>query len=109
MQDYSYSEIKPEFYSEAIRNEEFNDLVFTDTGFALISVALVFLYFVVHLWSFFLALMGMLQILLSFGLTALIVEGAFRVTYFSGLNSLILFIVLGIAADDFFVFNDAWR
>jgi hypothetical protein len=53
--------------------------------------------------------MGMLIIILSFGVTALLSEGAFQVTYFSPLNSLILFIVLGIAADDFFVFNDAWR
>ena len=106
---YSYSEIRPEIYSEALRNEEFNDLVVTDTSFALISVALVYLYFVIHLWSIFLASMGMLIILLSFGVTALISEGIFQVTYYSPLNSLILFIVLGIAADDFFVFNDAWR
>lgn len=96
-------------YSEALRNEEFNELITSDTSFALISVALVFLYFVFHLWSFFLAVMGMLMIILSFGLTALISEGAFQVTYFSGLNTLILFIVLGIAADDIFVFYDAWR
>lgn len=36
-------------------------------------------------------------------------EGIFRVTYFSNLHSLAVFIVLGIAADDIFVFIDAWR
>lgn len=53
--------------------------------------------------------MAMLIILLSFGVTALIYEGLIGVTFFSNLNNLVIFIVLGIAADDFFVMMDAWR
>jgi predicted RND superfamily exporter protein len=53
--------------------------------------------------------MGIIIILFSFGLTAFICEGIFRVTYYSNLHSLVIFIVLGIAADDVFVFIDAWR
>lgn len=53
--------------------------------------------------------MAMLLILLSFGLTAVIYQGAIGVTFYSNLNNLVIFIVLGIAADDFFVLMDAWR
>jgi len=66
-------------------------------------------YFVFHLKSFFLAGIGVLLILLSFGFTALIHQGIFRVQFYSNLHNLIIFIVLGIAADDIFVFIDAWR
>lgn len=66
-------------------------------------------YFCFHLWSVFLASMAMLLILLSFGLTAVIYEGLIGVTFYSNLNNLVIFIVLGIAADDFFVLMDAWR
>jgi len=66
-------------------------------------------YFVFHLKSLFLAGIGVLLILLSFGFTALIHQGIFRVQFYSNLHNLIIFIVLGIAADDIFVFIDAWR
>lgn len=32
-----------------------------------------------------------------------------RISYFSSLNSLVIFIVLGIAADNIFVLMDAWK
>ena len=49
------------------------------------------------------------MILLSFGFTAALNEGVVRNTFYSSLHSLVIFIVLGIAADDIFVFVDAWR
>lgn len=69
----------------------------------------VFLYFIFHLRSLFLAFIGISIILFSFSFTAIVCEGIFRVTYYSNLHSLVIFIVLGIAADDIFVFIDAWR
>ena len=62
-----------------------------------------------HLKSFFLSLCGMLIILMSFPVTQIIYKGIFRVDMFSSLNQLVIFIVLGIAADNIFVFCDAWR
>lgn len=109
IRDFSGSLIKPDMYSEILMNEEFNKMVVEDTSYAVISVGLVFCYFCFHLWSVFLAFMGMILIILSFGVTAMISEGAIGVTYYSNLNNLVIFIVLGIAADDFFVFMDAWR
>lgn len=55
------------------------------------------------------ALVSMLLILLSFPITYLIYSGIFRITMNTTLNQLTIFIVLGIAADDIFVFCDAWR
>lgn len=109
VRDYSYSLVKPAFWSVDLLNEDFNNLALEDTSYALISVALVFGYFCFHLWSIFLSVMGIILIITSFGVTAVIYEAAIGVTYYSNLNNLVVFIVLGIAADDFFVFMDAWR
>ena len=60
-----------------------DDLVNYDTSFAVFSVVFVFIYMIIHLRSLFLALVGMMLILLSFPLTVLITEGLLRSTYFS--------------------------
>jgi predicted RND superfamily exporter protein len=88
---------------------EFNILVKKDTSYAVFSVSFVFVYFIIHLRSVFLASVGIMLIMFSFSVTAIVCEGIFRVTYYADLHSLVIFIVLGIAADDIFVFIDAWR
>ena len=47
--------------------------------------------------------------MLSFPLTTIITEGILRVKYFSAMHTMAIFIILGIAADDVFVFMDAWK
>jgi len=96
-------------FSEEMGNYEFQQLVRNDQSYAVFSVTFVLFYFVVHLRSFFLAVIGVLLISFSFGVTHLICMGVARVTYYSGLHSLVIFIVLGIAADNIFVLIDAWR
>jgi predicted RND superfamily exporter protein len=98
-----------ELVSTIIRQQAFSDTVSEDTSYAIFSVMFVFLYFIIHLRSLFLAFIGISLILFSFPVTVCITEGIFRVSYFSNLHSLAVFIVLGIAADDIFVFIDAWR
>ena len=80
-----------------------------DVLWALFSIGFVFIYFVIHLKSVFLASLGILLILNAFPLTAMINMGIFQNTFYSTLHSLTIFIVLGIAADDIFVFIDGWR
>lgn len=75
----------------------------------MISALVVFVIFIVHLQSFFLALMAIITIGLSIGVTAFIYEGVVQVTFVSYLNGLVVFIVIGVAADDFFVLHDAWE
>lgn len=78
-------------------------------SFAVLSILSVMFYFMFHLESVFLAVVGVFLIILSFPLTAIVYTGILRIEFFTTLHTLIIFIVLGIAADDIFVFVDAWR
>jgi protein dispatched 1 len=84
-------------------------LLIRDFALVLVSLFLVFSWFCLHLRSGFLSLVGMSIIFLSFPFTAFIVSGIFRVGYFGYLQIIAIFLVCGIAADDIFVFNDAWK
>jgi len=86
-----------------------DEFVEADQLWATLSVLFVFCYMVYHLDSKFLALISISIILLSFPLTIIICKGVFRISYFGLLNGIAIFIVLGIAADNVFVFYDAWR
>ena len=80
-----------------------------DVAFAIFSGLFVFCFIWYHLESFFMALLSIFMILLSFPVSYLIYTGIFQITMNTTLNQLTIFIVLGIAADDIFVFCDAWR
>ena len=84
-------------------------MVQRDTSFSVFSVIFVFFYMIFHLKSLFLSTIGIFMILFSFPITTVLTEGIFQVTYFSSLHTLTIFIVLGVAADNIFVFFDAWR
>jgi len=87
---------------------EFGRLASEDFAMVLASMSFVCLYIGYHTGSLFLALLGMLQILLSLPL-ALFFYTVLRVTWFSQVHILSVFVVLGVGADDIFVFFDAWR
>ena len=61
-----------------------------------------------HLQSLFLSSAAMGQIMLGFPISYFLYRVVFQITYFGTLHTLIIFVILGIAADDCFVFNDAW-
>ena len=84
-------------------------LLFIDMCFILCALLFVFVYFSYHLGSKFLAMIGISIIFFSFPLSAVIVQGAGRVSYFGTLQVIAIFLVIGIAADDVFVFIDAWK
>jgi len=85
------------------------DAVKRDALFALGSVFLVFLVVAIHTNSIFLAVVTLLQILLSFPLTFIVYRFIFQVKHFGVLNVTTLFLLLGIGADDVFVFTDTWH
>lgn len=87
----------------------FYEVVQQDIKWSVFSVLFVLVYIWFHLRSLYLAVCGLLIILLSFPVTQIIYIGVFKVTMFSSLNQLVIFIILGIAADNIFVFCDAWR
>ena len=68
----------------------------------------VFLYLSFHMRSFFLASFSILLIIFSFAITQSIYIWILGIQYFQTLHFMAVFLVLGIAADDIFVFHDAW-
>lgn len=84
-------------------------LLYADMFFILVALSFVFGYFVYHLKSKLLAAIGISIIFLSFPLSAVLVQGLGRVSYFGTLQVVAIFLVIGIAADDIFVFIDAWK
>lgn len=101
--------LKPQFYSSEVKNEEFKRVTENDTYYLFVSVAFVMFWLLIHLKSTFLTFISMLIIAFSFGTTGLICEYIVGMTYFNIFNNFAIFVILGIAADDFFVFFDAWN
>ena len=80
-----------------------------DVYWALLSLSLVFIILLAQLKSCCLSCCGIFIIASSFSVTVCITNGILGVTYFGFLQTLLIFINIGIAADDIFVFLDAWR
>jgi len=86
----------------------FNETVSGDVVFSVFSVLFVCFYLGFHLKSVFMSFYSITMILMSFPVTQIIYSGALQIEFYTTLNQLAIFIVLGIAADDIFVFHDAW-
>lgn len=80
-----------------------------DVAYSAASGTFVFFFIWFHLESVFMTSLAMLMILLSFPVSYLIYSGILQIAMNTSLNQLTIFIVLGIAADDIFVFCDAWK
>eukprot|EP01065_Artemidia_motanka_P042443 TRINITY_DN569_c2_g1_i2.p1 TRINITY_DN569_c2_g1~~TRINITY_DN569_c2_g1_i2.p1 ORF type:complete len:1280 (+),score=352.61 TRINITY_DN569_c2_g1_i2:118-3840(+) len=79
-----------------------------DGMWALGSMVFVWLYIVFMNGSWFLGTMGMGQILMAFA-PAYMLYFIIGFRYFGTFNVLTIFIILGIGADDIFVFLDTWK
>ena len=105
----SNNELVLRAYGRLIFDVIFAETLDEDVFYAVFSGLFVFCYIWFHLESLFMTCLGMLMIILSFPVSYLIYSGICRVEMNTTLNQLVIFIVLGIAADDIFVFCDAWR
>mmetsp|Transcript_3735 Transcript_3735/g.11576 ORF Transcript_3735/g.11576 Transcript_3735/m.11576 type:complete len:1175 (-) Transcript_3735:180-3704(-) len=91
-----------------------NDQVTVDLSYIAISICLVFLYMAYYTGSFFIASMGMFQIVCSFAGANLLYRYCWPTAtglgynYFTLFCALSLFIIMGIGADDIFVYWDTW-
>lgn len=97
------------FYNSTIFGGLFAEVINKDFSLAVFALLFVFIYMMIHLKSFFLAVNGACIIVLSFPISLVITNGVFKVTYFGFLHAMVIFIVVGIAADDIFVFVDGWK
>mmetsp|Transcript_51965 Transcript_51965/g.96142 ORF Transcript_51965/g.96142 Transcript_51965/m.96142 type:complete len:1028 (+) Transcript_51965:72-3155(+) len=88
---------------------DFEKMIGPDFGLAFFSFILVFLVMYAYTGSLFIATGGMYQIVMSLPLSSLLYRGLFQVDYFEFLHILVVYLVLGIGADDIFVLVDTFR
>jgi len=88
---------------------QFNTVVQTDLYWAGGSIVFVVLYLCYHTNSAFLGITGILQILMSMPVAIFFYRVVLQISFFQTLHSLAIFIILGIGADNIFVFIDAVR
>ena len=84
------------------------DALSSDAILALGSVGFIFFYAYVHTESLFLTIAGLLGVLMSFPVTLLLHTYIYGESM-SFLNGISIWIILGIGADDIFVFYDTWK
>ena len=106
---YNSDTMDIKLFSIAWREYLINTYVLQDFGLVAVSFTCVLLYVSFHLQSFFLGTLSMIGIGFAYPLTIFINRFIFQITYFTVLNYVAIFVILGIAADDVFVFTDSWK
>lgn len=107
--DLTTPEIDVFLIGGALIEASFGSIVLRDLSFSIAAIVLVFIVIWIHTTSAFLAATAMAQIFLAFPIAYLFYKYVFRQDYFAALQILVIFLILGIGADDVFVFTDAWK
>jgi protein dispatched 1 len=102
------SDVDTYFFSIMLGKAVLKELVKSDIIWAVGAGTFVYLYLSLHMSSFILAFFSLLLIVFSFGITQAVYVWVLGIDYFQALHLMAMFLVLGIAADDIFVFHDAW-
>merc|ERR1719159_681842 len=102
-------EVEVLYFATPLFFDEFIGILTGDMLMAFIAVVFVFICLCFHSGSLFLALAGMMEILLSIPVAFVLYRSVFGFQYFAGLNAMTLFVVLAIGADDIFVLMDAYK
>lgn len=97
------------YFMPSLIFDELISILIGDALLAIASFAFVFLYIRLCVGSWFLAIVGFLEIVLSIPISWFIFSNILRIQYFDGLNTLALYIVAAIGADDIFIFMDAYK
>jgi hypothetical protein len=71
--------------------------------------AVVYFMILLHVGSFWIATCGIIQIIMAFAVGFVFYSVIAWRTFFPFLNLVTLFLVMGVGADDIFVFMDAWK
>ena len=107
--DVKYANVRARIGGDLIYNVIFQETLQGDMAFAAFGFLFMFVYIWSRIDSFFITLISMLMILMSFPVSYMIYTGIFQISMNTKLNYLTIFIVLGIATDNIFVYCDAWR
>jgi len=82
--------------------------VYEDMSMLLLTMTACIFYMTIHMKSFFLASLSMLNLFFAIPVTLWIYTYIVGVKYFSTIHVSVLIVVIGIGADDVFVFHDFW-
>lgn len=106
---YSSRKIDVYLVGVSLADNSFDHIVLRDLSFSIAAIVLVFVAICIHTTSPFLATASMFQIFLAFPLSYVLYRFVLQQKYFAALQILVIFLILGIGADDVFVFTDAWK
>lgn len=106
--DY-HDDVNSYYFMGALILDVLLEIVIMDATKALYSLMFVFFWVAIMVQSWFLAVIGFLEIILSLPLAWFLMDVVFQVKYFSFLNALALFIVAAIGADDIFIFMEGYK
>lgn len=97
------------FWSNELAGHNFfEDMISADLSYALGSIMFVLFIMCIHSKSFFLGGLGMIQVLCSLPIALFLYRTVAGITFITQMHILSIYLVLGIGADDLFVFYDAW-
>lgn len=96
------------FAGAGLIENQINDTLRSDVLLGLCSLLVVFCYTLFHTRSLLLTSLGLLGIIMSFAPTVMM-QTAFFGQSMSFMNLLSIWVILGIGADDIFVFVDTWN
>ena len=83
--------------------------VFKDMSLAIGSVIFIVIFMCIQTGSLWVSLWAVVSIIIGFFTTNLIYRGVFDFRYLGIFHVLAIFIILGIGADDVFIFFDTWK
>lgn len=101
--------MKVYWWSLPVQNDEWLTLSDKDLGWTILSFIGVGTYVAYHTGSIVISLNSMFMTLFSIFVAFFFFRVVFMITFFQFINFLIIFVVLGIGADDVFVFMDAFH
>jgi hypothetical protein len=114
-QNYYYNikafadELEVKFFNIYIWGSEWTRLLYSDLAWVLIMMIYVYTYMCFHTGSFYLATLGFAQIVASLPMSYVIYRGIFGIELFTIANVLVIFLIMGIGADDLFVLVDGYK
>eukprot|EP00804_Cyclotella_cryptica_P024803 CCRYP_001761-RA/>CCRYP_001761-RA protein AED:0.23 eAED:0.23 QI:209/0.75/0.6/1/1/1/5/0/1089 len=97
------------YFMTAIIGDTILAIVTQDALLAIFSFIFVFFWIRINTQSWFLAFVGLFEIFFSIPVAWFIFTVIFQIKYFATLNSLAIFVVAAIGADDIFIFMDAYK
>eukprot|EP01083_Nonionella_stella_P069779 186219_1 len=106
--EYSDGNLEILALSYVVFVEYFISLLSEAMFFVIFAVMAVLFYMTLHLRSIIISVAALIEILMSFPLAFFFYRLLFQVTHFDTFSSLIIFVLLGVGADDVFVMTDAW-